>query len=187
MQAESHLVADIEESTAQRDFHESSPIVSARCRREPEEYCGRFEPRRSRMPTARIRPQRGRESGSRASVASPHQGIHNFFSLILWVAAGLAFFAEWNDPGQDMTKVGYAIVTVILVSGLLSFWQEYRVEQTLAALRKLLPQQAQVLREIKVTRVPAEQLVPGDIVHLEQGDNIPADCRLLSVSFRSEV
>ena len=102
-----------------------------------------------------------------------------FFSLILWVAAGLAFFAEWSDPGQGMAKVGYAIVTVILVSGLFSFWQEYRVEQTLAALRKLLPQQAQVLREGKVTRVPAEQLVPGDIVHLEPGDNIPADCRLI--------
>src|SRR5664280_697936 len=102
-----------------------------------------------------------------------------FFSLILWVAAGLAFFAEWSEPGQDMAKVGYAIVTVILVSGLFSFWQEYRVEQTLAALRKLLPQQAQVLREGKVIRVPAEQLVPGDIVHLEQGDNVPADCRLI--------
>ena len=102
-----------------------------------------------------------------------------FFSLILWVAAGLAFFAEWSDPGQDMAKVGYAIVTVILVSGLFSFWQEYRVEQTLAALRKLLPQQAQVLREGKVARVPAEQLVPGDIVHLEPGDKIPADCRLI--------
>lgn len=102
-----------------------------------------------------------------------------FFSLILWVAAGLAFFTEWSDPTQDMAKVGYAIVTVILVSGLFSFWQQNRVEQTLAALRKLLPQQAQVLRDGKVTRVPAEQLVPGDIVHLEQGDRIPADCRLI--------
>ncbi|MDR3415237.1 MAG: cation-transporting P-type ATPase [Nevskia sp.] len=103
----------------------------------------------------------------------------SFFSLILWVAAGLAFFAEWSEPGQDMAKVGYDIVTVILVSGLFSFWQEYRVEKTLAALRKLLPQQAQVLRDGKITRVPAEQLVPGDIVHLEQGDNVPADCRLI--------
>ena len=107
------------------------------------------------------------------------KGFATFFSLILWVAAGLAFFAEWTEPGQGMAKVGYAIVTVILVSGLFSFWQEYRVEKTLAALRRLLPQQAQVLRAGKVTRVPAEQLVPGDIVHLEQGDNIPADCRLI--------
>ena len=110
----------------------------------------------------------------------------SFFSLILWVAAGLAFFADWSDPGQNMAKVGYAIVTVILVSGLFSFWQEYRVEQTLAALQKLLPQQAQVLREGKVTRMPAEQLVPGDIVHLEQGDKIPADCRLIE-SFGARV
>ena len=102
-----------------------------------------------------------------------------FFSLILWIAAGLAFFADWSDPGQDMAKVGYAIVIVIVVSGLFSFWQEHRVEQTLAALRKLLPQQAQVLRDGKVTRVPADELVPGDIVHLEPGDNIPADCRLI--------
>jgi sodium/potassium-transporting ATPase subunit alpha len=102
-----------------------------------------------------------------------------FFSLLLWVAAGLAFFAEWSEPGEGMARVGYAIVTVILVSGLFSFWQEYRVEQTLAALRKLLPQQAQVMREGAVTRVPAAQLVPGDIIHLEQGDNIPADCRLI--------
>jgi sodium/potassium-transporting ATPase subunit alpha len=103
----------------------------------------------------------------------------NFFSLILWVAAALAFFAEWSDPGQDMAKVGYAIIIVILVSGVFSFWQEYRVEQTLAALRKLLPQQAQVLREGKAIRVSAEQLVPGDVVHLETGDKIPADCRLI--------
>jgi len=102
-----------------------------------------------------------------------------FFSLILWVAAGLAYFAEWNDPGQGMAKIGGAIVIVILVSGLFSFWQEYRVEQTLVALRKLLPQYAQVLREGKATRVPAELLVPGDIIHLEQGDNVPADCRLI--------
>ncbi len=103
----------------------------------------------------------------------------SFFSLILWVAAGLAFFAEWSDPGQGMTKVGYAIVIVIVVSGLFSFWQEYRVERTLAALRNLLPQEVEVLREGETTRVPAEQLVPGDIVSLQEGDNIPADCRLI--------
>ena len=104
-----------------------------------------------------------------------------FFSLILWFAAGLAFLAEWSDPGEGMAKVGYAIVTVIVVSGLFSFWQEYRVERTLAALRSLLPQQVQVLREGMTTIVPTEQLVPGDIVYLQQGDNIGADCRLIEV------
>ncbi len=99
--------------------------------------------------------------------------------MILWVAAALAFVAEWSAPGQGTAKVGYAIVVVILVSGVFSFWQEYRVEQTLAALRRFLPQQADVLREGAAVQLPIEQLVPGDIVLLEQGDYIPADCRLI--------
>ena len=103
----------------------------------------------------------------------------HFFALILWVAAALAFFAEWSAPGQGMAKVGAAIVIVILVSSVFSFWQEYRAEQTLAGLRRLLPQRADVLREGKAVELTIEQLVPGDIVLLEQGDHIPADCRLI--------
>ena len=102
-----------------------------------------------------------------------------FFSLILWLAAGLAFLAEWSAPGQGMAKLGVAIIVVILVSGVFSFWQEYRAEQTLAALRHLLPQHVEVRRDGDVKRIPVEQLVPGDIVILEEGDNIPADCRLI--------
>src|SRR4029077_2255138 len=67
----------------------------------------------------------------------------------------------------------------IVVSGLFSFWQEYRAEQTLAALLKLLPQEVKVVRDGNAAQLPVTQLVPGDIVLLEQGDNIPADCRLI--------
>ena len=103
----------------------------------------------------------------------------HFFALILWVATALALLGEWNQPGQGMAKIAYAIIAVIVVSGLFSFWQEYRVERTLAALRKLLPQEVDVMRDGKVTSLAVEQLVPGDIVVLEQGDNIPADSRLI--------
>ena len=102
-----------------------------------------------------------------------------FFSIILWIAAGLAFLAQWYEPGQGMAKLGYAIIAVILVSGAFSFWQEHRVEQTLNALRKLLPSRTKVMREGAVIQLPAEQLVPGDILLLEQGDHVPADCRLI--------
>ena len=95
------------------------------------------------------------------------------------MAAALAFGAEWSAPGQGMAKVGVAIVIVIVVSGVFSFWQEYRAEQTLAGLRRLLPQRADVVREGKAIELPIEQLVPGDVVLLEQGDHIPADCRLI--------
>ena len=103
----------------------------------------------------------------------------HFFAVILWVAAGLAFFAEWSAPGQGMAKLGCAIVVVIVVSGVFSFWQEYRAERILALLRKLLPQQVAALRAGKVVQLPRTDLVPGDVVLLEQGDRVPADCRLI--------
>ncbi len=103
----------------------------------------------------------------------------HLFSIILWVAAGLAFVADWYDPAQDMARVGWAVVLVIVVSGLFSFWQELRVERTLAALQGLLPQQAEVLRDGVALRLPAAALVPGDLILLAQGDNVPADCRLV--------
>jgi calcium-translocating P-type ATPase len=104
----------------------------------------------------------------------------HFFALILWVAAGLAFFAESRSPGEGMWQLGLAIVTVIVINGAFSFWQEYRAEQAIAALRKLLPQNVNVMRDGTLCTLTAESLVPGDVVLLEEGDNVPADCRLIS-------
>jgi sodium/potassium-transporting ATPase subunit alpha len=101
-----------------------------------------------------------------------------FFAIVLWLAAGLAFFAEWSEPGQGMLTLGFAIVGVIVINGLFSFWQEYRAEKAIATLQKLLPQLVEVLREGKTAQIQASQLGPGDIIFLSEGDNIPADCRL---------
>lgn len=105
-----------------------------------------------------------------------------FFSVILWIAAALAFLGEAFDRGQGMAHVGIAIVIVILVSGGFSFWQDYRVDRALAALEKLLPQEVQALRDGAEARVAAERLVPGDVILLEEGAVIPADCRLMESS-----
>jgi calcium-translocating P-type ATPase len=102
-----------------------------------------------------------------------------FFSVILWCAAGLAFLAEWFDPGQGMARIGYAVIIVILVSGIFSFWQEMRIERTLAALQRLLPENVSALRDGVIVQVPAEALVVGDVILLEAGNNVPADCRLI--------
>ena len=103
----------------------------------------------------------------------------HFFALILWLAAGLAFFAEWRDPGQGMATLGYAVLGVILINGLFSFWQEYRAEKALAALRNLLPRHTTAMRDEKAVQVPVAELVPGDVVLLAAGDDVPADCRLI--------
>ena len=97
----------------------------------------------------------------------------HFFAIILWIAAALAFFAEWREPGQGMATLGFAIVGVILINGVFSFWQAY------AALKKLLPNATKVMRSGAVRELPASDLVPGDLILLEAGDILPADCRLV--------
>ena len=74
-----------------------------------------------------------------------HEFVH-FFAIILWIAAALAFFAEWREPGQGMATLGCAIVGVIVINGVFSFWQAYRAGQALAALKKLLPNATKVVR-----------------------------------------
>src|SRR3989338_270968 len=106
----------------------------------------------------------------------------HFFAIILWIGAALAFLADHFDPGQGMGRLGVAIVGVILVNGIFSFWQEYKAEQAVAALRRLLPQKVQVLRGGEVVELFATDLVPGDIVLLEEGTLVPADCRLIEAS-----
>ena len=103
----------------------------------------------------------------------------HFFALILWVAAALAFFAEWRMPGQGMGTLAIAIVCVILINGIFSFWQEYRAERTLEALRRLLPLRAKVWRQGRLEKLLAEELVPGDVIELDAGDAVPADARLI--------
>jgi E1-E2 ATPase/Cation transporter/ATPase, N-terminus len=103
----------------------------------------------------------------------------HFFAIILWVAAALAFIAEWRDSGQGMAALGFAIIGVVIVNGLFSFWQTYHAEQALAALQKLLPRSTKTMRDGSTERISATELVPGDVILLESGDNVPADCRLV--------
>jgi sodium/potassium-transporting ATPase subunit alpha len=107
------------------------------------------------------------------------KGFTHFFAVILWFAAALAFYAEWSDPGKGMGALGWAILAVIVINGLFSFWQEYRAEKALAALQNLLPRLVKAVRDGKSIQIPAAELVPGDIIDLEEGDHIPADTRLI--------
>ena len=103
----------------------------------------------------------------------------HFFAVLLWVAALLAVIAEWWMPGQGMATLAVAIVTVIAINGAFSFWQEYRAEETMAALQRLLPHQVRALRDGKTVVVASEDVVPGDVIFLTAGDDVPADCRLV--------
>jgi calcium-translocating P-type ATPase len=115
----------------------------------------------------------------RSLVRSFLQEFTHFFAILLWIAAALAFWADHEDPGQGMATLGYGIIGVIVVNSLFSFWQIHRAEKTLAALEKLLPHRVRVLRGGSFLELPVAVLVPGDVIALEAGDLIPADCRLI--------
>jgi len=99
--------------------------------------------------------------------------LTNFFAVLLWAAAALSFLT-------GSTQTGLAIVAVILINAVFAFYQEFRAEQATAALKRLLPAFARVRRGGLDARIPAEKLVPGDILLLEEGDAVCADARLLT-------
>jgi P-type Ca2+ transporter type 2C len=72
-----------------------------------------------------------------------------------------------------------AISAIVILFGLLGFFQEYRAEQAMAALKKLAVPNVRVRRKGEVREVSARELVPGDIVLLEAGNLVPADLRLV--------
>ena len=128
---------------------------------------------------AEFGPNHVEEVGREPVLLSFAREFTHFFAVILWIGAALAFLADHFDPGQGMARLGVAIIGVILVNGVFSFWQEYKAERAVAALRQLLPQIVKALRGGEIAEVLAIDLVPGDIVLLDEGNAVPADCRLI--------
>ena len=101
--------------------------------------------------------------------------IKNFTSLmaiLLWVGGGVAILSH-------SVELGIAIWFVNIVNGIFSFIQEYRASQATEALKKMLPSYARVIRDGQEEKILAEELVPGDLVLIEEGDRISADGRIV--------
>jgi Ca2+-transporting ATPase len=98
-----------------------------------------------------------------------------FRELVIWILIVAAVISgalgEWADA--------FAILAIVLLNGVLGFFQEARAEQALSALRSLSAPMARVLRGGTWRAMPARELVPGDVIELEAGDNVPADVRLI--------
>lgn len=94
-------------------------------------------------------------------------------ALLLWLAALLAVLA-------GTAILGAAIGAVIFLNALFAFIQEQQAQKAVEALARYLPETALALRDGKRERVNSEQLVPGDVIFIEEGDRVCADARLLS-------
>ena len=101
--------------------------------------------------------------------------LSQFTSVIVWVLIGAAVISGLLEDWLDAA----AILAIVLLNGLLGLVQEYRAERSLAALRKMSVATARVFRDGVLRSIPARELVSGDLIHLEAGDRIPADARLI--------
>jgi Ca2+-transporting ATPase len=102
--------------------------------------------------------------------------LNNFthmMAIMLWVAGIGAIFAK-------MPELAFAVWAVNLINGFFSFFQEYRAEKATEALKKILPLSSRVMRDGEEKMILAEEIVPGDVIFFQEGDSIPADCRLIT-------
>jgi Ca2+-transporting ATPase len=119
---------------------------------------------------------------------------HNQLNAVLKISPWRIFFSQFTDF-MVLVLIGAAIVSgiigekedaltiiaIIIINALLGFFQEYRAEKSLEALKELTSPLAYVRRDGKLLKVPAKELVPGDIMVLENGRRIPADGRVVEV------
>jgi magnesium-transporting ATPase (P-type) len=113
-------------------------------------------------------------AGKRSPLARFLSQFHNVLIYVL-LAAGLGkiFLGEWLDAS--------VIFGVVLINGLLGFVQEGKAEKALDSIRHMLSAEAMTVRDGNQRLIPAEELVPGDVVVLQSGDKVPADIRLCEV------
>lgn len=96
----------------------------------------------------------------------------NFMVYLLIFAAIISFFV-----GEDITS--YTILVVILMVVIVGFFQEYKAEKAVQALKKMIMQVSIVIRDGKEQEIPSKEIVPGDIILLRTGEKVPADCVIL--------
>ena len=97
----------------------------------------------------------------------------SFLIIILIIAAIISAIA-----GEVIDAI--VIAVVIVINSFLGFNQEYKAERAIEKLKEMLVPKAKAIRNGKVEEIDAKEVVPGDILVLEEGDNISADCRILS-------
>ena len=99
--------------------------------------------------------------------------------ILLLIAAAISAGLWLYERESAWPYEAMAIFGVVLLNAVMGFVQQYRAEEAVVALRRMSAAQARVIREGLQKKVAATDVVPGDILLIEEGDTIPADARLL--------
>ena len=100
--------------------------------------------------------------------------------ILLLIAAAISVGVWFYERADPLPYEGIVIFAIVLLNGLLGYVQEARAEKSVAALQAMTAAEATILRDGQPQRTAAANLVPGDIILIEEGDTIPADGRLIS-------
>ncbi len=106
--------------------------------------------------------------------------FQNVLVILLLVATVVSVLVWLYERESALPYEGIAIFIIVLLNGILGFVQEERAEKSVAALQAMAAAGANVLRDGERQTIPAAEVVPGDILLLEEGDTVSADARLIS-------
>ena len=92
--------------------------------------------------------------------------------MILIVAAAVSYYlGQFRD--------GSILMAIVILNAIIGFYEEWKSENILASLQNLVVDKCNVIRDGKIIEIKVDDLVPGDIVSLTEGDGIPADIRMI--------
>ncbi len=99
--------------------------------------------------------------------------------ILLIIAAAISTAIWFIERDSNLPYEALAIFAIVLLNAIMGYIQQAKAEQAVAALRKMSAADAQVIRDGTIQSVPATQLVPGDLIVIEEGNTIPADARVI--------
>ena len=103
----------------------------------------------------------------------------NDFMIIILIIASIVSAAVSYFQGENDYIDSIIIIAIVILNAIMGVVQEAKAEKSIEALKEMTPPRAKVIREGITKEINAEELVPGDIIMLEAGNYVPADCRLL--------
>ncbi len=99
--------------------------------------------------------------------------------IIILIISSIVSVIVSNMQGENDYIDSIIIIAIVILNAIMGLVQETKAEKSIESLKKMTPQISKVLRNSKVQEVDANELVPGDIIILEAGNYVPADCRLI--------
>jgi len=116
------------------------------------------------------------------------QNMFSGFAMLLWFGAILCFIAygiqasAYEEPPDDNLYLGIVLTTVVVVTGIFSYYQESKSAKIMESFKNLVPQYALAIRNGEKVNIKAQELTLGDVIEVKFGDRMPADMRVVQAT-----